>query len=211
VQRESTRGARWLSRPTRRFVGPAAPPALACPPGESRPRRRSQRSGGHSNRFSSGGPAPKANSPASASLRKLNGSPPRCLHVPTIVLAQASAPGVEGGRGDALPGAEGGDGQGRALEAEQALTPLLLQGGVGAATVAGRRCRRHGGLSLGSPVRTRRWPSMRLGIGSAMAGVQRKKTEPRNTRKTRKKTEEGREAVRRCETPAPHRRSGPGA
>jgi hypothetical protein len=80
---------------------------------------------------------------------RAGGGPVRASVGGGVLAAQASAPGVEGGSGDALAGAEGRDGQAGALEAEQTLTPLLLQGGVGAAARAGGQGSRHWGVLHG--------------------------------------------------------------
>jgi len=59
--------------------------------------------------------------------------------------AEASAPGVEGGKGQALGGAEGGPGQAGLLEAQEALLPEVAQSGVGTAAGPDGDGRGHGG------------------------------------------------------------------
>jgi hypothetical protein len=54
-------------------------------------------------------------------------------------MAQASAPGVEGGSGHALLGAEGHGGQTGAFKPEETLPPEILKGAVGTASKTRRR------------------------------------------------------------------------
>src|SRR5215831_18617079 len=58
-------------------------------------------------------------------------------------MAQASTPGIEGGGGHALLGAEGHGGQAGAFKPQEALPPEILKGAVGAAAKTRRRGCRH--------------------------------------------------------------------